>query len=99
VFVEHVQKCAARLPQHRFHPTCWRDWTGVDRSVEALDDVEVRLGLQEYPQTLDRLVLATGERADVVVSPQGAPGEELVLMSLLYNRGYGSIEYREQPLP
>ena len=55
-------------------------------------------GLQEFPQTLDRLVLATGERADVVVSPQGTPGAELELMSLLYNRGYGSIEYREQPL-
>ena len=54
-------------------------------------------GLQEYSQTSDRLVLATGERADVVVTPQGAPGDELVLMSLLYNRGYGSVEYRDQP--
>jgi FtsP/CotA-like multicopper oxidase with cupredoxin domain len=54
-------------------------------------------GLQEYSQTSDRLVLATGERADVIVSPQGAAGDELVLMSLLYNRGYGSVEYRDQP--
>jgi FtsP/CotA-like multicopper oxidase with cupredoxin domain len=55
-------------------------------------------GLQEYSQTSDRLVLATGERADVVVTPHGAPGDELVLMSLLYNRGYGSVEFRDQPL-
>ena len=54
-------------------------------------------GLQEYSQASDRLILATGERADVVVAPQGAPGDELVLMSLLYNRGYGSVEYRDQP--
>jgi FtsP/CotA-like multicopper oxidase with cupredoxin domain len=54
-------------------------------------------GLQEYAETTDRLVIATGERVDVVVTPRGAPGDELVLMSLLYNRGYGSIEYREQP--
>ena len=40
---------------------------------------------------------ATGERADVIVSPEGAAGDELVLMSLLYNRGYGSVEYRDQP--
>jgi FtsP/CotA-like multicopper oxidase with cupredoxin domain len=55
-------------------------------------------GLQEYSQEVDRLVLATGERADVIVTPRGAAGDELILMSLLYNRGYGSIEYREQPL-
>ena len=54
-------------------------------------------GLQEYPETTDRLLVATGERADVIVAPRGAPGDELVLMSLLYNRGYGSVEYRDQP--
>jgi FtsP/CotA-like multicopper oxidase with cupredoxin domain len=55
-------------------------------------------GLQEFAQTSDRLVLATGERADVLIAPRRVPGEELTLMSLLYNRGYGSVEYREQPL-
>jgi FtsP/CotA-like multicopper oxidase with cupredoxin domain len=54
-------------------------------------------GLLEYPVTTDRLVLAAGERADVIVTPDAAPGAELVLMSLLYNRGYGSVEFREQP--
>ena len=55
-------------------------------------------GLQEYAETGDRLVIATGERADVLVTPSAAAGEELPLISLLYNRGYGSVEFREQPL-
>jgi FtsP/CotA-like multicopper oxidase with cupredoxin domain len=55
-------------------------------------------GLQEYPETSERLLIATGERADVLVTPSAAAGEALPLQSLLYNRGYGSIEYREQPL-
>jgi len=54
-------------------------------------------GLQEYPVTSERIVLATGERADLVITPRGAPGDELVIMSMLFNRGYGSVEFREQP--
>jgi FtsP/CotA-like multicopper oxidase with cupredoxin domain len=54
-------------------------------------------GLLEHPVTRDDLVLATGERADVILTPRGAAGAELVLVSLLFNRGYGSVEYREQP--
>jgi len=51
-------------------------------------------GLQEYPVQSDTLVLGPGERADVIVVPRGAPGQEVVARSLLYNRGYGSIEAR-----
>ena len=51
-------------------------------------------GLQEYAVESETLVLAAGERADVIVTPRGAPGSELVLRSLLYNRGYGSVEAR-----
>ena len=51
-------------------------------------------GLQERPVT-DKAVLVTpGERVDVIVTPKGAPGQTLVLRALLYNRGYGSVEYR-----
>ncbi len=39
-------------------------------------------------------MLAPGERADVIVAPQGAAGERLVVFSQLYNRGYGSVESR-----
>jgi FtsP/CotA-like multicopper oxidase with cupredoxin domain len=54
-------------------------------------------GLLERPVTSDELVLATGERADVIVTPRANAGAELVLISLLFNRGYGSVEFREQP--
>jgi FtsP/CotA-like multicopper oxidase with cupredoxin domain len=51
-------------------------------------------GLQEYPTKDDYLVLAPGERADVIVSPKGKPGTEIQVMSELFNRGYGSVEFR-----
>jgi FtsP/CotA-like multicopper oxidase with cupredoxin domain len=52
-------------------------------------------GLQEYPVTSDILLVTAGERVDVIVTPTGKPGSELVLRSMLYNRGYGSVEFRE----
>jgi FtsP/CotA-like multicopper oxidase with cupredoxin domain len=51
-------------------------------------------GLQQYPEELKDVVLAPGERADLIVAPRAAPGAELVLQSFLYNRGYGSTEAR-----
>ncbi len=51
-------------------------------------------GLQEYPTKSETLVLAPGERADVIVTPPGAPGTSLVVRALLFDRGYGSIEAR-----
>ena len=51
-------------------------------------------GLQEYPTHDELLMLAPGERADVIISPKGKPGTELQLISELYNRGYGSVEFR-----
>jgi FtsP/CotA-like multicopper oxidase with cupredoxin domain len=54
-------------------------------------------GLIEHPVEDDRVVLATGERVDVIVTPRGAPDSELILQSRLYNRGYGSVEFREEP--
>jgi FtsP/CotA-like multicopper oxidase with cupredoxin domain len=55
-------------------------------------------GIQEYPEQMDRLLLATGERADVIVAPRSSSsGGELVVSSLLHNRGYGSVEFRAPP--
>jgi FtsP/CotA-like multicopper oxidase with cupredoxin domain len=51
-------------------------------------------GLQEYSQSSDRLILAAGERADVIVVPRADAGSELVLRAIPFNRGYGSVEYR-----
>jgi FtsP/CotA-like multicopper oxidase with cupredoxin domain len=51
-------------------------------------------GLMERPVTRDVLLVTPGERVDVVVTPTGRPRSSLVLRGLLYNRGYGSVEYR-----
>jgi FtsP/CotA-like multicopper oxidase with cupredoxin domain len=51
-------------------------------------------GLQECPQSTDILLVTPGERVDVIVRPTGKPGSTLVVQAQLYNRGYGSVEYR-----
>jgi FtsP/CotA-like multicopper oxidase with cupredoxin domain len=51
-------------------------------------------GLQETPETLTALLITPGERVDVIVTPIGPPNGMLILMALLYNRGFGSVEYR-----
>jgi FtsP/CotA-like multicopper oxidase with cupredoxin domain len=51
-------------------------------------------GLLEYPVQLEALVLAPGERADVIVAPKGAPGSEIIVRAYPFNRGFGSVEYR-----
>lgn len=51
-------------------------------------------GLQEASVTSDGMLVTTGERVDVLVTPTGAPGSSLVVKAMLYNRGYGSVEYR-----
>ncbi len=51
-------------------------------------------GLQEKPVTTDILLVTPGERVDVIVAPKGKAGTPLALRAMLYNRGYGSVEYR-----
>jgi FtsP/CotA-like multicopper oxidase with cupredoxin domain len=51
-------------------------------------------GLQERPTTSDVLLITPGERVDVIVAPTGKPGSEMPVYSMLYNRGYGSVEFR-----
>jgi FtsP/CotA-like multicopper oxidase with cupredoxin domain len=51
-------------------------------------------GFQEFPTKLDLLVLAPGERADVIVTPLARNETEVVAMHVPFNRGYGSVEYR-----
>ena len=51
-------------------------------------------GLQEYPTNHETLVLAPGDRADVIVTPRAKPGAEITVLNLLYNRGYGTFEFR-----
>ena len=51
-------------------------------------------GLQERATDTTELLITPGERADVIVYPSGKPGSALMLRAMLYNRGYGSVEYR-----
>ena len=51
-------------------------------------------GLLKYSVEQNFLVLGAGERADVIATPRGAPGDELLLRSQLHDRGYGSTELR-----
>jgi len=51
-------------------------------------------GLQESPGTTTELLITPGERADVIVTPTKPKDGKLLLKAMLYNRGYGSVEYR-----
>jgi len=51
-------------------------------------------GIQERPEKTDILLVTPGERVDVIVTPKGKAGVPLPLRAMLYNRGYGSVEYR-----
>ena len=51
-------------------------------------------GLQEKPISTDILLVTPGERVDVIVTPKGKAGTPLAVRGMLYNRGYGSVEYR-----
>jgi FtsP/CotA-like multicopper oxidase with cupredoxin domain len=67
----------------------WLDLEGQEFTVIGSDG-----GLQERPFQTPQLLVTPGERVDVIVSPVGVPGSELALKSMLYNRGYGSVEFR-----
>jgi FtsP/CotA-like multicopper oxidase with cupredoxin domain len=51
-------------------------------------------GLQEYATERDTLLLAPGERADVIVTPRLDAGESIVLRSVLVDRGMFTLEGR-----
>jgi FtsP/CotA-like multicopper oxidase with cupredoxin domain len=51
-------------------------------------------GLQESPETVDLLLITPGERVDVIVTPTRKKDATLTLQAMLYNRGFGSVEYR-----
>jgi len=65
------------------------DLEGQDFTVIGVDG-----GLQERPVTSDILLITPGERLDVIVAPKGQAGTPLTLRAMLYNRGYGSVQYR-----
>lgn len=53
-------------------------------------------GLIEYPVETEMLVITPGERADVLVTPRGAPGATLPVRWVPYDRGYGTTFERPE---
>jgi FtsP/CotA-like multicopper oxidase with cupredoxin domain len=53
-------------------------------------------GLIPAPQETDRLVLTPGQRADVLVTPDGEPGAKVAVRWVPFDRGFGSTEYRPE---
>jgi FtsP/CotA-like multicopper oxidase with cupredoxin domain len=51
-------------------------------------------GLMGTPVPVDRLLLAPGERADLVIEPRGTPGSDLPLRWMAYDRGFGTAFMR-----
>jgi FtsP/CotA-like multicopper oxidase with cupredoxin domain len=51
-------------------------------------------GLQELAVTSPEVLITPGERVDLLVTPTGAPTSSITVRATLYNRGYGSVEYR-----
>jgi FtsP/CotA-like multicopper oxidase with cupredoxin domain len=66
----------------------------LDLEGQQFTVIGVDGGIQERPTKTDILLVTAGERVDVIVTPKGAPGSSLPLRAMLYNRGYGSVEYR-----
>jgi len=67
----------------------WLDLEGQPFTVIGSDG-----GLQERAETVELLLVTPGERVDVIVTPKGPKNGTLTLRAMLYNRGYGSVEYR-----
>ncbi len=51
-------------------------------------------GHMEYSVERQVIVLAPGERADVLVAPKVEAGRGLTLINIPFDRGYGSVEFR-----
>jgi FtsP/CotA-like multicopper oxidase with cupredoxin domain len=66
----------------------------LDLEGQQFTVIGVDGGIQERPTQTDILLVTAGERVDVIVTPAGKPGSSLPLRAMLYNRGYGSVEYR-----
>ena len=66
----------------------------LDLDGQTLTKIGSDGGLQEAAVTSEAMLVTTGERVDVLVTPNGKPGSSLVVKAMLYNRGYGSVEYR-----
>lgn len=52
-------------------------------------------GLNAVQREVARPVLTPGQRLDLVITPRGTPGQTIPLRWIPYDRGYGSVEFRD----
>jgi FtsP/CotA-like multicopper oxidase with cupredoxin domain len=62
--------------------------------LQPFELIGVDGGLLEYSVQRSTLVLGPGERADVLVAPRVAAGENMTLITRAFDRGFGSTEFR-----
>jgi FtsP/CotA-like multicopper oxidase with cupredoxin domain len=66
----------------------------LDTGVQKMTRIGGDGGRTSAPVDLDRLVLAPGERADVLLTPVTSPGEERTVRWIPFDRGYGTADLR-----
>ena len=101
---DYVLANGRRRPVIRARPGAPQRWRIVNTAKSRffyldLDGQEFTVigsdgGLSEKPVKTDILLITPGERVDVIVAPKGKAGVPLAMRAMLYNRGYGSVEYR-----
>jgi len=101
---DYVLANGRRRPTLRARPGAPQRWRIVNAAKSRffyldLDGQEFTVigsdgGIHERPEKTDILLVTPGERVDVIVTPKGKAGTPLALRAMLYNRGYGSVEYR-----
>lgn len=52
-------------------------------------------GLINAPEEHDMVVIAPGERVDLLVTPSGEPGARIPVRWVPFDRGFGSVEFRK----
>jgi FtsP/CotA-like multicopper oxidase with cupredoxin domain len=102
---QHVLVNGRRHPTLKARAGAWQRWRIVntaksrffllDMDGQPFTVIGTDGGLQERPVEEATVLVTAGERLDVLVRPTGKPGSALVLRAMLYNRGYGSVQYRD----
>ena len=101
---EHILVNGRKLPKWEAPAAAPQRWRIVNAAksryfeLSAADALQFTViggdgGLQEYPTDSKTLVVAPGERVDAIVRATGAPGDNIIVQSLPFNRGYGSGYY------
>jgi FtsP/CotA-like multicopper oxidase with cupredoxin domain len=102
---QYVLVNGTRQPTIKARAGAWQRWRIVntaksrffllDMDGQPFVTIGTDGGLQERPTEAGTVLITAGERLDVLVRPTGKPGSTQVVRAMLYNRGYGSVQYRD----